>query len=493
MPISSANRLRLFSFLFPPAGFFFLWTHPAFSFRRRVIGSLFLVLYSFLYAAVPAALLVRANVLFVEWPGGTLPRLTRSPTLPDYAKLEADRAQSRPPRMKPIPTTSYWTGFRGPNGNGAYTQTTIRTQWPPQGLVPIWKQPSGGGYASFSFGCGLAFTIEQRRDFEVVVAYDPASGSEVWTNAWTASFQESMGGDGPRATPAFFKNSVFALGAQGEFRCLNATNGIVLWRHDLFRENHCGNLTYGLAASPVVYDDKVMVVCGEPGAIGHTVAVYEAASGKPIWQALDDPAAYSTPMLVNLAGQRQLLVVTEDRAVGLAPENGAMLWSHPWKIRMGNRNIAQPVMVGTNRFLLSGGYGTGCELVEVAREGEQFTARSIWKNKNLKNKFTSSVLWEGFIYGLDEDILTCLNAQTGQRQWKGERYGYGQLLLAHGYLVILGGEGDLALVKADPSRSIEINRFPALRGKTWNYPAVENGLLFVRNAVEMACYDLRTK
>jgi outer membrane protein assembly factor BamB len=111
----------------------------------------------------------------------------------------------------------------------------------------------------------------------------------------------------------------------------------------------------------------------------------------------------------------------------------------------------------------------------------------------LKNKFTSSVLFEGHIFGLDEDILVCLDAATGERKWKDGRYGYGQLLLANGHLVILGGDGELALVKASSERRIEVARFPALRGKTWNHPAIADGRLFVRNAVEMACFDLRAE
>jgi outer membrane protein assembly factor BamB len=108
----------------------------------------------------------------------------------------------------------------------------------------------------------------------------------------------------------------------------------------------------------------------------------------------------------------------------------------------------------------------------------------------MKNKFTSSVLWEGHLYGLDESILVCLDAETGERKWKDGRYGYGQLLLADGHLIILAGDGDLALVKATPERHMELARFPAIAGKTWNHPALAGGRLFVRNSAEMACFDL---
>ena len=188
------------------------------------------------------------------------------------------------------------------------------------------------------------------------------------------------------------------------------------------------------------------------GQNGKSVAAYDKLTGKSIWKSLDDSAAYSSPMTVNLAGQRQLLIATEKRVVGLAVEDGRLLWEHPWVVKLGNRDIAQPVILSTNRFFLSAGYGTGCEAVEISKNDSGFTARTVWKNTFLKNKFSSSVFWQGYVYGLDEDMLTCLSADTGERQWKDGRYGYGQLLLANGYLIVLSGEGELALVKAAPER-----------------------------------------
>jgi outer membrane protein assembly factor BamB len=152
--------------------------------------------------------------------------------------------------------------------------------------------------------------------------------------------------------------------------------------------------------------------------------------------------------------------------------------------------IAQPVLLSTNRFLLSAGYFTGCAAVEVTKTSSGFTARAVWQNKNLKNKFTSSVFYQGYVYGLDEDILTCIDAANGERKWKDGRYGYGQLLLASGHLIILSGEGELALVKATSERHEELARFQAINGKTWNHPAIADGKILIRNAQEMACFQI---
>ena len=117
--------------------------------------------------------------------------------------------------------------------------------------------------------------------------------------------------------------------------------------------------------------------------------------------------------------------------------------------------------------------------------------REVWRNIRMKNQFTSSILHEGFIYGLDESILACLDAATGELKWKGGRYGYGQVLLAGDHLIVLTEDGDLALVRASPERHQELARFHAIDGKTWNHPAMSDGVLFVRNINEMAAFDLR--
>jgi hypothetical protein len=147
-------------------------------------------------------------------------------------------------------------------------------------------------------------------------------------------------------------------------------------------------------------------------------------------------------------------------------------------------------MLSSNSLLLSAAYMTGCGAYEIVRSGDAFETRELWRNKNLKAKFSSGVFYQGFIYGLDEDILVCLDAQTGERKWKDGRYGYGQLLLASGHLVVLCANGDLALVKASPERLIEVAHFPALNGKTWNAPAIGDGRLVIRNGAEMACYQI---
>jgi outer membrane protein assembly factor BamB len=383
-------------------------------------------------------------------------------------------------------STNYWTNFRGPKRDGKYDETTVSTNWPSSGLPVIWKQPIGVGHASFVVADGKAYTIEQRRSQEVVAAYDINNGRELWTQKWNAAYTDSTG-DGPRATPTWDNGRIYALGATGELRCLDAHSGSVIWGKNILTDNQAKNLQWAMAASPLIVDDKVIVLPG--GTSGKSVVAYNKMSGAPVWRVLNDTQAYVSPLLVDLAGRRQIVVVSASRVVGLTPEKGELLWEYPWDTDMGI-NVSMPIVVDRNRFFISSGYGKGAALVEVKGSGNSFTASTIWENKNMKNKFNSSVLYNGYIYGLDEGIMVCLDVNTGERKWKEGRFGYGQVILTNGHLIVTSDQGEVALLKATPDKYTEVARFSAIQGQTWNYPAIANGRLLVRNSNEMAAYDI---
>ncbi len=493
----SARARWLWTLGCPPAGLVLLWRRRS-SVARRVLGTILIVLYAPVWLLGVAALLVWTGLAEVEWKGGTGPRLVHRRTVPDFDALEASRRvqtnAAAPASVQTIGSV-YWTGYRGPNRDGHYTQQPLLTEWPKAGPRLLWRQPCGGGYASFAIAAGRAFTLEQRREHEAVVAYDVATGRELWAFAYPGKFNDAwnMGYFGPRSTPAWDDGRVFAVGAEGKLHCLEDATGRVLWRRDLFADNGCKNLDFGMAASPLVMGDRLIVVAGAPRSdTDHGIAAYDKATGAPLWKSQSDKQAYTSPMLVTLAGRAQVLLTAGKRALALAPEDGSLLWEFPWAVSYDN-HIGQPVLTGGDRVFFSAGYGAGCVAIHVTRHGEAFKATELWRNKNLKNKFTSSVFWQGHIYGLDEDILVCLDSENGARKWKDGRYGYGQLLLAGGHLFVLGGEGDLALVKATPEAHVELARVPALQGKTWNVPALADGRLVVRNGAEMACYDVGTR
>ncbi len=200
-------------------------------------------------AIVATAVVVIAWMIGVriELDGGNLPRLARYNEEAHFEALETDRA-AQP--VVPAPTAALasdrrpaalWPAYRGTARNGTYDHG-IRTDWPEDGLPLLWHHPIGGGYASFVAADDRLFTIEQRRNREVVTAYDAETGRELWAHGWETFFQEMMGGDGPRATPTWDDGRLFALGASGELRALDAATGELRWRTNILADAGATNL-----------------------------------------------------------------------------------------------------------------------------------------------------------------------------------------------------------------------------------------------------------
>ncbi len=510
--------------LLPPVGLILMWLRPLKGGALRILGGVIgRLALSGLLVILTLVYLVKLGVLHMEMAGnGIRPIFSLRDPDADQAALERNRAQqaaTAPPASEapaepaataattPVEAASapaekaaapaaraYWTDFRGPMRDGIYTEMAVRASWPADGLKPLWRQPVGGGYASFVTDGSHAFTIEQRRGNEVVAAYDIRTGRELWSASWAAFFEESMGGDGPRATPTWHNGKLYALGATGEFRCIDAATGKVLWSKNILRENGASNITWGMANAPLVVDDKVIVTPGGSG--GRSVVAYNKDTGERIWDALDDHAAYTSPVILKVHGERQLVVVTADRMAGLRVETGELLWDFPWTT-MYEINSAQPIAVDGQHLFISAGYDHGAALVRIDKNGDRFSATPVWENRNMKNRFNSSVLHDGHIYGFDESIFACIDARSGERAWKGGRYGYGQALLVNAgaegdaRIIVLTETGDLVLLRSNPAQLEELARFKAIDGKTWNHMAIEGGILLVRNVREMAAFDLR--
>jgi outer membrane protein assembly factor BamB len=273
----------------------------------------------------------------------------------------------------------------------------------------------------------------------------------------------------------------------GELRALGAADGAVRWRRNILADNRAANLEWGASGAPLIVDDTVVVLPGGSG--GRSVVAYDRLTGVERWHSLDDRQAYTSPMLVTLGGLRQITFVSATRVVGMSADDGRLLWEFAWPTSQGI-NAAQPLMLGDDRVFVSSGYGQGAAVFEVTREGDRFATRTIWQNTRMKNKFTSPLLLDGYIYGLDEAILACIDAATGELKWKGGRYGYGQVMLAGDRLIVLTEEGDVVQVRATPTRHEEVASFPAIEGKSWNHPIIVDGRLLVRNIREMAAFDI---
>jgi len=357
----------------------------------------------------------------------------------------------------------------------------------------IWRQPCGGGYSSFALAGQGAVTIEQRGGEEVVACYEAATGKECWTYSYPAHFKETMGGPGPRATPTIADGDVYSLGAKGDLARLDGATGKEKWKINILNNND--NIMWGMSGSPLVYDNVVVVNPGRQreSADGRAVVAYDRETGKEVWAAGSAQAAYASPMLATLAGRRQILIFDAVGLAGYDAVKGDELWRYEWKTA-NDINVAQPVVLPGDQVFITSGYWHGCAMLKVSEVNGQFSRAETWPNtpnRAMHCKFSNPVFYQGYLYGLDEGRLACVDAAMGKRQWKEKDYGHGQLLLAGDKLVILAETGELAIVAADPKAFRELGKLKALKGeKTWNYPAMVGNRVFVRNHIEMACYEL---
>jgi outer membrane protein assembly factor BamB len=398
----------------------------------------------------------------------------------------------------PLPARTHTNGlgeftqFYGPNRNAALAGPSLDTNWVAESPRILWKHPIGAGWSGFAVRDGFAITLEQRDENECTVCYDALSGAQIWSHEDRTHYGTIIAGEGPRSTPTIVTNRVYTFGATGLLNCLDLASGKLIWSRDAAKDNGRQVPDWGFACSPLVVDGKVIVRLGS-GSQGsdNALRAYSTETGEPVWAEGKTGPDYSSPVLGNLLGQEQILVFTPG-GITSHDLDGKPLWDYPW--RGGHPHITPPLIVSSNSFVASTGYGTGAELVRVERTGTgEWKASRVWKSLALKSKFGPLFHFGDSLYGLDDGIFTCLELKSGQRKWKDGRFGHGQGLLVGDLILLTSEKGELVLIEPDPEKLIELARFQVFNDKTWNPPALAGNYLFIRNDKEAACVQLKAK
>lgn len=396
--------------------------------------------------------------------------------------------------IAPTPAAVAWPGFRGIARDGIVHGVRIATDWSLSPPTELWRRPIGPGWSSFAVEGDLVYTQEQRGEDELVSAYSLRTGDPVWRHRDPVRFWESNGGAGPRATPTLSRGRVYTLGATGLLNALDARDGTLIWSRNAATDHGRTVPDWGIASSPLVVDDRVIV------AVAGKLAAYDAATGQPRWSGPEGGGGYSSPHLVTIDGVAQVVLLRGARTTSVAPSDGALLWEHRGDAGV---SIVQPGVTADGDVLISPGDamgGTGMRRLRVvhgpvgAAGGTPggWTVEERWTSRGLKPYFNDFVVHQGYAYGFDGSILSCIDLNDGARKWKGGRYGHGQMLLLadENVLLVLSEEGDLALVRAAPDQFTELARVPAIDGKTWNHPVLVGDVLLVRNGQEMVAFKL---
>jgi len=382
-----------------------------------------------------------------------------------------------------------YSQFLGPNRDGVVTGTSLETDWETWPPELIWRRPVGAGWSGFAVRGRLAVTQEQDGDDETVVAYEFLTGEEVWRYSYPARYDSGLAGLGPRATPTLDSGKVFTTGATGILNCIDLEDGTLTWTRDVIQEQQSSNPPWGNSCSPLVLGDLVIVGAG--GASGHSLVAYHKETGELVWSGGSDGLAYSSPQVRLIAGIEQVLIFNNGSVAGHSTENGEVLWEFPWS--SSQPNVAQPLLLTGDRVLVSSGYGIGSKLLQIEKNPEgAFHVELLWETPRMKAKFTNLVHHEGFVYGLDDGILMCLDPSDGSVRWKRGRYGHGQVILVEELILLQSEHGELVLLDPNPDQLTELARFEVFQHKSWNPPALVGNYLLVRTDQEAACYRLPT-
>lgn len=446
-----------------------------------------------------AAIVFTFVLRFDHFEGDMLPAFrfawAPSPTERLRAHLAAEQAQPAGPSVDLTATSpSDFPGFLGKHRRGVVENVKLERDWAAHPPKELWRHPVGFGWSGFAVVGSAAITQEQREEGEAVVAYDKLTGKRLWQHIdERALFEETMGGNGPRATPLIDQGRVYTMGATGLLTCLDAS-GTKLWQHATL-PSAAANLTWGMAGSPLAFENLIIVTPGV--APDHSITAYDAATGKEVWTQGDRPAAYGSPQYAKLFDVEQVLILDGAGLSSYEIRTGRPLWFFEWITQDAQRiNTTQPIVLADwgrpekDQIFISTGYGKGCAMLKLSYADGKFAVEELWSNANLRSKFADMVIRDEYLYGLDEGILCCLDLATGKRKWKGGRYGHGQLLLVGDLLLIQDEQGPVVLAEATPDGLKELGRIEALTQRTWNTLTLSGSTLIVRNDVEAAAYEL---
>lgn len=398
-----------------------------------------------------------------------------------------------------------WPQFRGPNRDGFWHETGILKTFPPDGLKIAWRARVGRGLSSPVVAQGRVFLtdvqLQQPAAKERVLCFDEASGQQLWSYEYAVAYPDwafdPQHGGGPRATPVIRDGRLYTLGALGNLLCFDAAKGTVVWEKNLAQEYGVKEFT-GITASPLI-DDRLLVlcICAKPDA---GVVAFDRNTGLEVWKALDDSFTFSSPIILQAGGKKQLITWTQEAVTSLDPASGQIWWREELRTP-GDHAVATPVC-SDHRLLIGG--------LMLKLDADKPAASVLWPETKavarriLSNTSTALLQGEHVFSAKTSGELVCLEAGTGKQVWQADHVtdligGSSIHMTPCGDSVFLfTDKGDLILAQLTPQSYREISRTHLLaptspyggRLCAWTPPAFANRHVFARNDGDLICVSL---
>jgi len=410
-----------------------------------------------------------------------------------------------------------WPQWRGPDRDGAWHETGLVESLTGSDLPLRWRVPISGGYSGPTVANGRVYVtdrVTEPTQQERVLCFAWDTGQQLWAQAYPCDYGKVSFTTGPRAAVTVDDGRAYALGTMGHLRCLDATTGDLLWRKDPQTDYKARVPTWGVAAAPLVEGDLVIVhVGGEDGAC---LLAFDKVTGKERWRALADRASYSSPLVIDQAGQRVLVCLTGERVAALNPTTGELLWDCPFPPTKMVIAVATPVV--HKQWLFVSSFYDGSLMLKLA--SDRLAADGVWRRRGesevqtdaLHCMISTPIVDDAHVYGLDSyGALRCLDAATGDRVWETfepvpeNRWATAHMVRNGDQVWLFNEKGELILATLSPAGYHEISRTKLLKptlgqlpgekrgGVCWAHPAFAYKHVFARNDGELVCASLAAK
>lgn len=384
--------------------------------------------------------------------------------------------------------TRDWTQWRGPARDGIVPATAAPDAWPAS-LQPAWRVEIGEGYSSPVVAGGRIYTHSRRDPAEVVTALNLADGKVVWQKTYAApyaknSYAKGMA-KGPNATPLVADGRLFTIGATGRLVAWDAATGNELWAQDYSSSVDFSKLFCGTAASPLIVNGALVVQVGSDIHGGRILAL-DPATGATRWTWKGLGPGYASPVVIEAAGVRQIITMTNGSIVGLDAATGRELWTSPFLADF-HENIVTPVWTGSTLVVSSTQQGT--HAYQIARDGQTWNATELWKNAEVTMYMSSPVQGDGLLYGMSakrRGQYVALDAKTGATRWatEGREGEHASILLTPKHVVFLSNKGVMSIVRRGAATFEAEKTYDNLAGagETWAVPVFAGRDVIVRDA-----------
>lgn len=385
-----------------------------------------------------------------------------------------------------------WPQWHGPDRTAISTETGLLKSWPAGGPPVVWSISGlGEGYGSVAIKGDRIYVQGVKEAQSSVFCLNRADGKIVWVTPLGPRLGQDKG-PGPRGTPTVENDRLYALTESGELGCLKIADGSVFWRRNILKDFGGRNPRWLISESPLIDGDRLIVT---PGGQGASIVALDKTTGKTLWttKELSDEAAYSSCVAADIGNVRTIVGFTGRAGVGVRASDGKLMWRYE-PVSNRTANIATPI-VHDNKVFYTSAYGTGCALLGLRAEGGEVKAEEIYFSREMMNHHGGVVLLNGYLYGFNNSILSCIEFATGKTVWRDRSVGKGTLTYADGLLYLLGENNVVGLAEASPTGYKERGRFQIVdQGwPSWAHPVVCGGRFYIRNQGTLACYDIKAR